>query len=146
VKLRIAFALAGLAMLTYGAVLAWDFATARSVNAVQGLAWFVGGPILHDAVAAPVVGVLGVLLTRYVPVAWRAPVAVGAVLSGVLTLLAIPLLWRPFGVATNPGLHDQDYGTGFALALGVVWVCVLVAGLYRARRRSPVVSDAPADA
>lgn len=130
-KLRIAFALVGLALLGYGAVLAWDFATARSVNAVQGLAWFVGGPVLHDAVVAPVVGVLGVLLTRFVPVAWRAPIGVGAVLSGVLTLLAIPLLWRPFGVATNPGLHDRDYGTGFALALGVVWVVVLAVGGYR---------------
>jgi hypothetical protein len=132
---RISFALVGLALLAYGAVLAWDFATARSVNAVQGLAWFVGGPILHDAVLAPVVGVLGVLLTRYVPVAWRAPIAVGAVLSGVLTLLAIPLLWRPFGVATNPGLHDLDYGTGFAIALGVVWVCVLATGGYRQWRQ-----------
>lgn len=142
-KLRIAFALAGLAMLTYGAVLAWDFATARASNAVNGLAWFVGGPILHDAVVAPVVGVLGVLLTRFVPVAWRAPIAVGAVLSGVLTVLAIPLLWRPFGVATNPGLHDRDYGTGFAVALGVVWVCVLAAGIYRARalRHSRIGSD-----
>jgi hypothetical protein len=133
--LRISFALVGLALLAYGAVLAWDFATGRSVNAVQGLAWFVGGPILHDAVLAPVVGVLGVLLTRYVPVAWRAPIAVGAVLSGVLTLLAIPLLWRPFGVATNPGLHDRDYGTGFAIALGVVWVCVLATGGFRQWRQ-----------
>jgi hypothetical protein len=123
-------------------LLAWDFATASTRNAVQGLAWFVGGPVLHDAVAAPVVGVLGVLLTRYVPVAWRAPIGVGAVLSGVLTLLAIPLLWRPFGVATNPGLHDRDYGLGFAIALGVVWVCVVAVGLCRARRRSRVVSTA----
>lgn len=130
-KLRIAFALIGLALLGYGALLTWDFATASTRNTLQGVAWFVGGPVLHDAVAAPVVGVIGVLLTRYVPVAWRAPIGVGAVLSGVLTVLAIPLLWRPFGVATNPGLHDRDYGTGFAIALGVVWVAVLAVGGYR---------------
>ena len=141
-KLRIAFAAVGLVLLAYGGLLAWDFATASTRNAVQGLAWFVGGPVLHDAVAAPVVGVLGVLLTRFVPVAWRAPIGVGAVLSGVLTLLAVPLLWRPFGVARNPGLHDRDYGLGFAIALGVVWVCVLTVGLYRARRRSRVMSTA----
>ncbi len=141
-KLRIAFAVVGLVLLAYGGLLAWDFATASTRNAVQGIAWFVGGPVLHDAVAAPVVGVLGVLLTRYVPVAWRAPIGVGAVLSGVLTLLAIPLLWRPFGVATNPGLHDRDYGLGFAIALGVVWVSVVAAGLYRARRRSRVMNTA----
>jgi hypothetical protein len=44
-------------------------------------------------------------------------------------LLAIPLLWRPFGVARFPGLHDRDYGLGLAIALGVVWGCVLLAGL-----------------
>jgi hypothetical protein len=53
------------------------------------------------------------------------PVAVGAVLSGVLALLAAPLLWRPFGVPANPGLHDANYGLGLAVALGVVWAGVL---------------------
>lgn len=125
------FAVVGLTLLAYGAWLGWEFLTSRTRNAVQGLAWFVGGPVVHDAVVAPVVGVVAVLLTRFVPVPWRAPVAVGAALSAVLTLLAVPLLWRPFGVVTNPGLHDRDYGAGLAISLGFVWVAVLVAGLVR---------------
>jgi hypothetical protein len=127
--MRLVLAVSGLALLAYGAVLSWEFASSRTVNAVQGAAWFVGGPLVHDGIVAPVVGVVGLLLTRFVPAAWRAPVAAGVVLSAVLTLLAIPLLWRPFGVVTNPGLHDRDYGIGLAVALGVVWVGVAVAGL-----------------
>ncbi len=131
---RAALAVVGLALLAYGGVLAWEFATSRTVNAVQGLAWFVGGPVVHDGLVAPLVGVLGLLIARFVPAPWRAPVAVGVVLSAVLTLLAIPLLWRPFGVVTNPGLHDRDYAAGLIVALGVVWLGVLVSGMTRRLR------------
>jgi hypothetical protein len=126
---RVLLALSGLALLAYGAVLTWDFATSRTVNAVQGAAWFIGGPLLHDGVVAPAVGLTGVVLTRIVPKPWHTPALVGVVLSGVLTLLAIPLLWRPFGTAVNPGLHDRNYGVALAVALGVVWLTVLLAGL-----------------
>jgi len=129
--MRWVLAITGLALLAYGAVLAWEFGSSRTVNAVQGLAWFVGGPIVHDGLIAPVVGVVGLGIAKVVPDRWRAPVVAGVVCSSILALLAIPLLWRPFYVATNPGLHDRDYGVGLLIALGVVWVGVVVAGLAR---------------
>jgi hypothetical protein len=132
--MRLLLALTGLALLGYGAVLAWDFATSRTVNAVQGAAWFIGGPLVHDGLVAPVVGLVGLGLSRVLPRPWRAPVVAGLVVTGVLTLIGIPLLWRPFGVVTNPGLHDRDYGTGLAIALGVVWAGVLLAGLAQQHR------------
>lgn len=132
--MRAVFAVAGLAALAWGGWLAFEFATGAR-NAVQVLFWFVGGPLVHDFVVAPVVGLAGLALVRVVPGAWRAPVAVGAVLSAVLVLLAVPLLWRPFGVAVNPGLHDANYALGLSVALGVVWVAVVVSGLARRHRR-----------
>lgn len=132
--MRWLFAIAGIGLLAYGAVLTWEFATSRTVNAVQGAAWFIGGPLIHDALVAPVVGLVGLGLSRVLPRPWRAPVVTGLVLTGVLTMLGLPLLWRPFGGATNPGLHDRDYGTGLAVALGVVWLAVIVAGLAQQHR------------
>lgn len=132
---RAVFAVAGLAMLAWGAWLSWEVISASTERAVQVIAWFVGGPLLHDGIVAPVVGILGLVITRWLPAAWRAPVAVAAVISAILTLLAIPLLWRPFGVATNPGLHDRDYATGLAVALGAVWICALATGFTRGLRR-----------
>lgn len=128
---RLLLAASGLALMAYGAVLAWEFGTSRTVNAVQGIAWFVGGPLVHDGIVAPLVGLTGLLLARVVPTVWRMSVTIGVVLTGVLTLLAVPLLWRPFGVATNPGLHDRDYGLGLAIAVGVVWTTVVLAQLVR---------------
>jgi len=127
--IRTLLALSGLALLAYGAVLAWEFATSRAVNAAQGAAWFLGGPLIHDGIVAPAVGLTGLVLTRIVPTPWRTPVAVGAVLSGILTLIAIPLLWRPYGTALNPGLHDRNYGAGIVIALAAVWLAVVAAGV-----------------
>lgn len=132
--MRWLLAITGLALLGYGAVLAWEFAGSRTVNAVQGAAWFVGGPIVHDGLVAPVVGLLGLGLAQLLPRPWHRPVTVGLVLTGVLTLLSVPLLWRPFGGPTNPGLHDRDYGTGLAVALGIVWGVVIIAGLAQQHR------------
>jgi hypothetical protein len=129
--MRTVLAIAGLGALVWGGWLAWDFAAASTRDGVQALAWFVGGPVLHDAVVAPVVGITGLVVARTLPRAWRAPVAVGGVVSAVLVLLAIPLLWRPFGVPSNPGLHDADYAVGLAVALGVCWFLVTLAGLLR---------------
>jgi hypothetical protein len=128
-------ALTGLALLGYGAVLAWEFASSRTVNAVQGAAWFVGGPIVHDGLVAPVVGLVGLGLAKVLPRPWHRPVVAGLVLTGVLTLLGVPLVWRPYGGATNPGLHDRDYGAGLAIAVGIVWVAVVLAGLAQQHRR-----------
>jgi hypothetical protein len=129
--MRWVFAIAGLGALAWGAWLALDFAGRH--DASQAAAWFIGGPIVHDGVVAPAVGIGGLVLTRVVPRAWRVPVAVGAVLSGVLGLLAMPLLWRPFGVAANPGLHDADYVLRLSITLGLVWLGVAIAGVIRAR-------------
>lgn len=141
--IRVLLAMSGLALLAYGAVLTWEFATSRTVNAVQGIAWFVGGPLVHDGIVAPAVGLIGLALTRVTPQPWRTPVAVGVVLSGVLTLLAIPLLWRPFGMSTNPGLHDRNYAAGLAIALATIWLTVLVAGRIRAHVRSAAPAEEP---
>ncbi len=130
--MRWIFALAGLAALAWGAWLAWDVAAGH--DSLQAAAWFVGGPLVHDGLVAPAVGLGGLLLVRVLPPDWRAPVAIGTTVSAVLALLAVPLLLRPFGVAANPGLHDGNYALGLAVALGVVWLGVLVAGALRTRK------------
>lgn len=134
--IRALFAIPGLAALAWSAWLAWDFAAASTKDGWQALAWFVGGPVLHDGIVAPAVGITGLLIARVVPKAWRVPVAVGAVLTAILVLLAIPLLWRPFGVPSNPGLHDRNYAAGLAVAVGVCWVAVLVWPWVRKKREA----------
>ncbi|WP_158889230.1 hypothetical protein [Amycolatopsis anabasis] len=131
---RLLLVLAGLAALAWGAVLFADFAFPLGPESFAALGWLLGGPIAHDALVAPAAGLAGLVLTRFAPRPWRVPLLVGAVLSAVLTLLAIPLLWRPFGVPVNPGLHDADTGAGLLVSLAAVWTVVLVTGLVRTLR------------
>lgn len=142
-KTRIALALPGLAALAWGAVLAIQFALHSWRDGRSAIAYFLGGAILHDAVVAPIVGVIGLLISTRVPVAWRTPIRVGAVISAVLGLLAVPALWRKHAGLPNPGLDDRNYAAGLLIALAVVWVLVVVGGLLRRRH---IRADAAAEA
>ncbi|HEX6347589.1 hypothetical protein [Umezawaea sp.] len=99
--------------------------------------WLLGGPVLHDVLLAPLVGLGGTVLARVLPAPWRAPVGAGLVVSGVLVLLAVPYLWRAFSGPVTPGLHDRPYPAGLLVALTVVWTAVVVAGLARSRNTRP---------
>jgi hypothetical protein len=119
VKTRLLLGAIGVGMALWGAWLALGVPQIFEVGA-----WFVAGPILHDALLAPIVAVLGL--------AFKGPAKVGAVISGVLILIAIPLLWQE-NVPTNPGLHDANYLAGLAITLGVVWLLVLGTAVVRRR-------------
>ncbi len=132
--LRLLLFLPGLGALAWGAVLFAEYAFPLRPDVFGTLGWLAGGPLVHDLLVAPLVGAVGLALSRFLPEHRRTPVKTGAVLTGVLTLLAVPLLWRPFGGARNPGLHDADTLTGLLLTLAVVWLGVLVAALFRKTR------------
>ena len=131
--MRWLFAIPGAAALFWGAWQLVEFLLDSKDWLDVGF-WLVGGPIVHDALVAPIVAVVGLLLSRVVPNSWRTPVIAGTVVSAVLVLLAVPLLWRRFPAATNPGLHDRDYGLALLISLAVVWLGVLAVGLLRMAR------------
>ncbi|WP_037369369.1 hypothetical protein [Amycolatopsis orientalis] len=128
---RILLALPGLAALAYGIVLFLDYAAPAWPDSLPTLLWIGGGPIVNDAVFAPVAGVVGLLLARLLPQPWRGPVQVGAVLTAVLGFVAFPLLWRVYGVPPKPGLHDGNAWLGLLATLAVVWSAVLVVSMVR---------------
>lgn len=134
--LRLLLILPGLGAIAWGAVLFAEYAFPLRPDVFRTLGWLVGGPLVHDLLIAPLVGVAGLALSRFLPDRWKTPVKTGAVLTGVLTLLAVPLLWRPFGGAANPGLHDADTVTGLLVSLAVVWAGVLLAVVLRRKALS----------
>jgi hypothetical protein len=121
--------LLGTAGSAYGGWLLWpDLATTA--------AWLIGGPVLHDVVVAPVVGLAGLLLIRRVPhPAARWWVAAGLAVTGTFLLVAVPLIWRPDRAPHYPGLNDRDYLPGLAIWLGAVWAGVLLGAIIAARHR-----------
>lgn len=134
---RTLLVLPGLAALAWGAVLFVQFAFPLGPQGFAALGWLAGGTLVHDAVIAPLVGIIGFALSRILPAPWRAPVLAGAAASAVLGLIAFPLLWREYGAPPLPGLHDGDTLGGLLVSLGVVWLVVVVAGLVQALKNRP---------
>ncbi|WP_370968792.1 hypothetical protein [Amycolatopsis sp. cg9] len=126
---RAFLALPGLAALAWGVVLFAEYALPVRPDAIATAAWIVGGPIVNDGVIAPLTAVLGIVLSRLVPSPWKAPVVAGTVITGVLAIVAFPLLWRPYGTPPMPGLHDGNPTLGLTLTVAAVWLAVIATGL-----------------
>lgn len=123
-KKRAVLLLVGAGMATYGAVGLFGSAHRRAL--ISAGEWFVGGAVLHDALLAPAVVGLGVVLTRLVPGAVRPYAQAGLIVSGALLLVATPLLTGLGYQRRNPSALPLDYGRGTAIAIGCVWGCVSV--------------------
>ncbi|MGW4065329.1 hypothetical protein ACWEGE_44065 [Amycolatopsis sp. NPDC004747] len=139
---RALLALPGLAALAWGVVLFAEYALPVRPDVFGTVGWIVGGPILNDAIIAPLTAVLGFALARLLPHRWRTPVIAGTVITATLAILAFPLLWRPYGTPPMPGLHDTNPAPALALTLAAVWLAVVLTAL-RHRVVPPITSDAP---
>jgi hypothetical protein len=99
--------------------------------------YYVGGALAHDLIIAPLVILVGVLVAAVVPHAYRPAVRGGLIVSGAMTLIALPLLLGKGKQADNPSHVPLPYGRNLLLILAVVWGVVAVLCLFRAMRAHP---------
>jgi hypothetical protein len=98
------------------------------------LKWLIGGVVLHDGVIAPIVVVLGLVASRWLPAPWRAPAVVGLVWWGSLSLIAIPVLSGNGVDPTNSTLQDRPYVASWWIGAAATLVGIVLAGWWRSRR------------
>lgn len=133
---RVVLGALGVAVTAYGG---WLLVSRQSGDQLRSAAtWLVGGVLVHDLLLSAVVIVAGVVVSRLVPEPARAPVAVGGVVLGSLTLIAVPVLGRFGARPDNPTLLDRDYTTGWLVVAALVGGAVVLASACRARRRRRV--------
>lgn len=130
--MRVALGTLGVALAAYGAWLL----VSRGHDLLDVAVWLVAGVVVHDAVLAGATLTLGSLAVRLAPRVVRAPLAVGFVVLGSVTLLAVPVLGRFGARADNPTLLDRDYTTGWLALAGITLVAVAVAVVVAALVRS----------
>ena len=117
-------------------VLGWGLVLLAGLGVAQVVAvatWVVGGIVLHDAVLAPVVVVLGLGAAARVPDRLRTPLVGALVVLGPLTLLAIPVLGRYGARPDNPTLLDRPYWSGY---LAIVALVIIATAVGAARRKA----------
>jgi hypothetical protein len=129
------FLLPGLAALAYGAR---GLLTAGArVPLDSWLTWFIGSALLNDLVIAPLWIGLGWLSARLLPRAARPAVVVGAAVSGVLTLVALPFVLGRGADPANPSFLPRDYGVTLLVLVAVVWAVTVVWSVVAVRRARP---------
>jgi hypothetical protein len=127
----------GTAVMAYGIV---GLLGASAVTRPRNFAtWFLGAGIVHDAVFAPLVVLVGWLTLRVVPGIARNPVRVALGFSVLLVAVTWPLVRRWGARSANPSLLPLDYGRNVVVGLVLIWLvtaAVVVIRLTRARSSS----------
>jgi hypothetical protein len=106
--------------------------------------WLIGAIILHDFVLTPVVLGVGLLLTRLVAPRARRYVQGALVTGGLVTAVALPLIYRRGHSLPGKALLERNYAANLALILAMV--AAVTAAAYGVRvahdRRTQRGSDA----
>ena len=128
--LRLALGSLGVAGILWGAWLLSDDGTDRLRS--TGL-WLVGVVVLHDAVLAPVVVVLGTLAASYLPTRHRAVVAVAFIVWATITLAVANVLSGVGGKADMESLLHRPYVSAWLVMTGAVLASATVAAVVMSR-------------
>ncbi len=104
-------------------------------------AWLIGALIIHDGILSPLVVTVGWVLARYVPPRARRYLQAGLIVGGLVTVIAIPMIYLRGSQPASKAILLQNYGGNLTLLLGIVAGASLVAYAIRvAWDRSPTAS------
>ena len=141
---RLVLGAAGLAVLANGA---YGLLTTPQTSPPEAVGqWLVGGLVLHDALLAPAVYLLGAIAFRFTSARWRGRLAALLLIGGSLTLISLPEVLQQ-GKNPNPTVLPLDYARNIGLLLGaLVLAMALYSAVDAARRRRATVRRAVAAA
>lgn len=130
---RYAFYAVGVAMMAWGLR---GLLTTASTKPLNWGKFFLGGVIAHDLLFAPVFALVAVLAVGHIPAAYRSYVQAGVLITGLLTLVSLPMVLHPGGRPDDPSTLPLPYGRNLAITLACIWAAVLVTAVVDRRRRS----------
>ena len=115
---RTILVISGVMIGLYGVVLLWDHSPTVLVRIAV---WALVGVAVHDFVFAPLCVAAGLAGRPLLPARWQSPVAVAALCTVVLAVLAVPVFNKPGLKPDNPTVLDRNYPLG---AVGIPGCCV----------------------
>ncbi|MET0929721.1 MAG: hypothetical protein ABWX74_09390 [Aeromicrobium sp.] len=96
--------------------------------------WLAGGVVLHDAILAPVVVVIGYAASRVLPHHFRSSMATAFLVWGTLTIVFLPVLSGQGGKAGNDTILGKPYVLSWIVMTLVLVAYAVGAAMVRRRR------------
>lgn len=128
---RLTLGALGIAGMLWGAWLLSDDGVDRLLS--TGL-WLAGVVVLHDAVLAPVVVLLGVAASRLLPRGHRAVAAIAFLIWGTLTVAVANVLSGVGGKPDMGSLLNRPYVSAWLVLTGVMLGVAIAVAAIRMRR------------
>lgn len=95
--------------------------------------WLAAAIILHDLILAPSTIGVGWVLRRCVPVRARRYLQAGLIISGLVTVIALPMIYLRGSQPAVKALLLRNYGANLALISGVIAVIMVLLYVRRVR-------------
>lgn len=138
--IRVLLGTAGIALLGYGGYQLLHYS--HDTHPVEVATWLVIALVVHDGVIAWVLVIVGWLVARLVPARARAYVQGGLACAALITLIALPLIYRRGKAAPGLTLLTQNYPAHLAVLLGMAALVTAAAYVVRVARDRPGRSSA----
>lgn len=124
-KTRIALGALGVLGILFGGIkLLLDH---EKSDPIQLAIWLGGSAVINDAVLVPLVGIVGLAVTKFIPGRVRPYVQGGLVAAALTTAVAIPLIYRRDTQPRSKTLEQQNYLGNLALIIAAI--AIMTAGL-----------------
>lgn len=118
-RTRLALGSAGVALLLFGVYRILQHSDRTNPRGL--LRWLIGAVILHDGILVPSTMLIGFVLTRLVKPRARRYVQAALVASALITVVAIPLIYRRGSQPAVKALEQQNYGLHLAILIALVF-------------------------
>ena len=77
--------------------------------------WLIGALVIHDGVLSPIVVGVGWAISRVVPPRGRRYLQAALIIGAVVTVIAIPMIYRRDSQPKSKAILQQDFGGNLAL-------------------------------
>jgi hypothetical protein len=115
---RLLIATVGLAGIGYGLWLILRFQVIS--KPFKLIEWLIGAVVLHDGVLVPSTLLVGAVLTKTIPPRARRYIQGALISSGLVTIVALALIYREGDQAASLALLRQDYATHLLLVVAII--------------------------
>jgi hypothetical protein len=122
---RIGLAASGIAVLVYGVGRLFTEIPLQSLTLLA--LWLVAALVIHDGLVSPTVVAVGWTLHRLFPPRARRYLQAALIMSALVTIVAIPMIYRAHRQPPSKAILRQDFGANLVFLLAIIAVATLIA-------------------